>query len=89
MTARFARLAGIEKKAAAAGSLHGVHARVTGDTISRFDRTVNRLTNSTMGFRTFLLAIASALGVLSVVIWRLRTLGQKPDKDALKDLTAK
>ena len=62
---------------------------VTGDSISRFDRMINRLTNSTMGFRTFLLAIASALGVLSVVIWRIRTLGQKPDKDALKDLTAK
>jgi hypothetical protein len=61
---------------------------VTGDSISRFDRTVNRLTNSTMGFRAFLLAILSALGVLSVIVWRIRHLGQKPDKDALKDLTA-
>ena len=61
---------------------------VTGDSLSRFDRTVNRLTNSTMGFRTFLLAILSSLGVLSVIVWRIRHLGQKPDKDALKDLTA-
>jgi len=60
---------------------------VTGDSISRFDKWMERLTGSAGGLRTFLLALASALGVLSVVIWRIRTLGQKPDKDALKDLT--
>ncbi|MBB5686790.1 hypothetical protein [Sphingobium boeckii] len=52
------------------------------------DKNVSGITKSMGGIRTMLLAILSAIGVLSVIIWRLRTLGQKPDKDALKDLTA-
>ncbi|WP_435418643.1 hypothetical protein WAB17_03485 [Parerythrobacter aurantius] len=61
---------------------------VTADGIATFDNTVERLTGSAGGFRTFLLAVLSALGVLSVIVWRVRNLGKKPDKDALKDLTA-
>ena len=61
---------------------------VTADGISAFNLTVQRLTESIGGFRNLLLALARALGVLSVIVWRIRTLGQRPDKDALKDLTA-
>lgn len=60
---------------------------VTADTITRFDKQIERLTGSAGGLRTFLLAVLSALGVLSVILWRIRNLGKKPDKDALKDLT--
>ncbi|UIP08294.1 hypothetical protein LY632_14260 [Erythrobacter sp. SDW2] len=60
---------------------------VTADTITRFDKQIERLTGSAGGLRTFLLAVLSALGVLSVIFWRIRNLGKKPDQDALKDLT--
>lgn len=60
---------------------------VTADTIASFDKTVERLTGSAGGLRTFLLAVLSVLGVLSVIFWRIRNLGKKPDQDALKDLT--
>ncbi len=65
-----------------------IRVAVTADGISSFDHTVQRLTGSAGGLRTFLLAVLSALGVLSVIVWRVRNLGKKPDKDALKDLTA-
>ena len=61
---------------------------VKADTIGRFDMLVSRLTESFGGLRTMLLALLSALGVLSVIIWRIRHIGRKPDKDALTDLTA-
>lgn len=61
---------------------------VQADTLGRFDMMVSRLTESLGGVRTLLLALLSALGVLSAVIWRVRTMGKKPDQDALKDLTA-
>jgi hypothetical protein len=61
---------------------------VQADTIGRVDMMVSRLTESFGGLRTMLLALLSALGVLSVIVWRVKHLGQKPDKDALKDLTA-
>jgi hypothetical protein len=61
---------------------------VEADAIGRFDMMVSRLTDSLGGVRTMLLALVSALGVLSVAVWRIRNLGKKPEKDALKDLTA-
>ena len=61
---------------------------VEADAIGRFDMMVSRLTDSIGGVRAMLLALVSALGVLSVVVWRIRNLGKKPAKDALKDLTA-
>lgn len=61
---------------------------VEADAIGRFDMMVSRLTDSLGGVRTMLLALVSALGVLSVVVWRVRNLGKKPEKDALKDITA-
>jgi hypothetical protein len=61
---------------------------VEADAIGRFDMMVSRLTDSLGGVRTMLLALVSALGVLSVVVWRIRNLGKKPEKDALKDITA-
>ncbi len=61
---------------------------VEADAIGRFDMMVSRLTDSLGGVRTMLLALVSALGVLSVVVWRIRNLGKKPEKDALKDLTS-
>lgn len=61
---------------------------VEADALGRFDMMVSRLTESLGGLRTMLLALLSALGVLSAVVWRVRTLGKKPDKDALNDLTA-
>lgn len=61
---------------------------VEADAIGRFDMMVSRLTDSLGGIRTMLLALVSALGVLSVAVWRIRNLGKKPEKDALKDLTA-
>lgn len=61
---------------------------VTADAITRFDQQIKRLTGSAGGLRAFLLAVLSALGVLSVIVWRIRNLGQKPDKDALKDPAA-
>lgn len=61
---------------------------VTADGIASFDNTVQRLTGSAGGLRTLLLAVLSALGVLSVIVWRVRNLSKKPEKDALKDLTA-
>ena len=61
---------------------------VQADTIGKVDMMVSRLTESFGGLRTMLLALLSALGVLSVIVWRVKHLGQKPDKDALKDLTA-
>ena len=60
---------------------------VTADGISRFDATIKRLTGSAGGLRTFLLAVLGVVGVLSVIVWRVRNLGKKPEKDALKDLT--
>ena len=61
---------------------------VEADAIGRFDMMVSRLTDSLGGVRTMLLALVSALGVLSVVVWRIRNLGKKSEKDALKDLTS-
>lgn len=61
---------------------------VEADALGRFDMMVSRLTESLGGVRSMLLALLSALGVLSVVIWRVRNLGKKPEQDALKDLTA-
>jgi hypothetical protein len=61
---------------------------VEADAIGRFDMMVSRLTDSLGGVRTMLLALVSALGVLSVAVWRIRNLGKKPEKDALKDLAA-
>ncbi|RYD43320.1 MAG: hypothetical protein EOP63_10050 [Sphingomonadales bacterium] len=61
---------------------------VEADAIGRFDMMVSRLTDSLGGVRTMLLALVSALGVLSVVVWRVRNLGKKPEKDGLKDITA-
>lgn len=61
---------------------------VTADGISSFDNTVERLTGSAGGLRTFLLAVLGVIGVISVIIWRIRNLGKKPDKDALKDPAA-
>ena len=65
-----------------------INVEVEAGAFEGLDKNVSGLTKSAGGIRTMLLAILSALGVLSVIIWRLRTLGQKPDKDALKDLTA-
>lgn len=59
---------------------------VTADGISSFDATIKRLTGSAGGLRTFLLAVLGVVGVLSVIVWRVRNLGKKPEKDALKDL---
>lgn len=61
---------------------------VEADAIGRFDMMVSRLTDSLGGVRTMLLALVSALGVLSVVVWRVRNLGKKPEKDALKDISS-
>ncbi|SEH16707.1 hypothetical protein SAMN05428974_1828 [Sphingopyxis sp. YR583] len=61
---------------------------VEADAIGRFDMMVSRLTDSIGGVRAMLLALVSALGVLSVVVWRIRNLGKKPEKDALKDLAS-
>jgi hypothetical protein len=60
---------------------------VSADGITSFDATIKRLTGSAGGLRTFLLAVLGVLGVVSVIVWRVRNLGKKPDKDALKDLT--
>lgn len=61
---------------------------VKADAIGRFDMMVSRLTDSLGGVRSFLLALLSALGVISAIVWRVRKLGQKPDKDALNEMTA-
>ena len=34
----------------------------------------------------WVLAVLCVVGVLSVIVWRVRNLGKKPEKDALKDL---
>lgn len=65
-----------------------INVDVESGTFEDFDKGVSGATKSLGGVRTMLLAFLSAIGVLSVVIWRVRNLGQKPEKDALKDLTA-
>ncbi|WP_155806039.1 hypothetical protein [Erythrobacter litoralis] len=51
---------------------------------TKFNIWVREMTESVGGLRILLLAILAMLGVVSAIVWRLKTMGSKPDDGALR-----
>lgn len=49
----------------------------------QFDAAVKRATNSAVGLRELLAIIAAIIGIISVIVWRIKNVGKKPDEGAL------
>lgn len=48
----------------------------------RFDAAVNKATNSALGLQELLGILAAIIGIISLIVWRIKNMGKKPDKDA-------